>query len=118
MSKAQVIRHGDLTFTHRGGPPGYAEVARAVGTDISNSMAAGFARFDGCQISWTLLYDEVAVVLEGVFRVRTPDGVLEGEKGDVLWLPEGTELQYEGEEAMIFYAVQPGNWKEIHGITS
>ncbi len=116
MSKAQVIRHSDLQFTHRGGPPGHAEVARAVGTDISNTMAAGFARFDGCQISWTLLYDEVVVVLEGVFRVRTPDAVLEGEKGDVLWLPEGTELQYEGEKAEIFYAVQPGNWKEIHGI--
>lgn len=116
MSEARVIRFDELEFSHRGGPPGHAEVARAVGTDISNSMAAGFARFDGCQISWTLLYDEVVVVLEGVFRVRTPAGVLEGKKGDVLWLPDGTELQYEGENALIFYAVQPGNWKELHGI--
>ncbi|PCI52886.1 MAG: ethanolamine utilization protein EutQ [Gammaproteobacteria bacterium] len=116
MSKAKLIKHNELTFIHRGGPPGKASVARAVGPDISNSMAAGFARFDGCAISWTLLYDEVVVVMEGTFRVRTPDAVLEGKKGDVLWLPDGTELHYEGEEALIFYAVQPGNWKELNGI--
>jgi len=116
MSQARVIKHSELDFLHRGGPPGSAEVARAIGPDLSNSMAAGFARFDGCQISWTLLYDEVVVVMEGTFRVRTPDGVLEGEKGDVLWLPDGTELQYEGDEALIFYAVYPGDWKERFGV--
>ncbi|RVU30405.1 hypothetical protein [Neptunomonas marina] len=69
-----------------------------------------------CQIAWTLLYDEVVVVLEGTFKVRTKDGLLVGEKGDVLWLPDGAELQYEGDNAFIFYAVQPGNWKEVHSI--
>ncbi len=42
---------------------------------------------------------------------------LEGSKGDGLWLPDGTGLQYEGEDALIFYAVQPGNGKALHGIT-
>lgn len=116
MSQAKVIKHSDLEFSHRGGPPGHAAVARAIGPDTSNSMAAGFARFDGCQISWTLLYDEVVVVMDGTFRVRTPDALLEGQRGDVLWLPEGTELHYEGEDALIFYAVYPGDWKERFGI--
>lgn len=116
MSKAKVIKHADLAFAHRGGPPGEAAVARAIGPDVSNSMSAGFARFDGCEVQWTLLYDEVVMVIDGVFRVRTPDGVLEGERGDVLWLPEGTELQYEGEKAEVFYVVYPGDWKERFGI--
>ncbi|MBY4675165.1 ethanolamine utilization protein EutQ [Marinobacterium arenosum] len=116
MSKAHVIKHGDLQFQHRGGPPGSAAVARAIGPDTSDSMAAGFARFDGCRIDWTLLYDEVVVVIEGTFRVQTPDGVLEGRPGDVLWLPDGTELQYQGDQALIFYAVHPGDWKERFGI--
>ncbi|WP_027855994.1 cupin domain-containing protein [Marinobacterium jannaschii] len=116
MTKARLIKHNELEFQHRGGPPGSASVARAVGPDISNSMAAGFARFDGCEISWTLLYDEVIVVMEGTFRIRTPEALLEAKPGDVLWLPDGTELKYEGEQALIFYAVHPGDWKERFGI--
>ena len=32
-------------------------------------MGAGIATFDGCSIEWTVLYDEVIVVLEGTFRL-------------------------------------------------
>ena len=110
------IRATDIQFTHRGGPPGSASVGRAVSTTMSNTMGAGVAHFDACSIAWTVLYDEVIYVISGVFRLRTPDGVVEGQAGDVLWVPEGTELCYEGENASIFYAVYPGNWKEIHGL--
>lgn len=114
--KAKLIKKDSLAFNHRGGPPGHAEVARAVGGDLSGTMAAGVARFDDCSVAWTVLYDEIVYVIDGVFRLAMPDGVLEGEAGDILWIPEGTELKYEGESASIFYAVYPGNWKEIHGL--
>lgn len=93
-------------------------MARAVGGDLSGTMAAGVARFDDCSVAWTVLYDEIVYVIDGVFRLAMPDGVLEGEAGDILWIPEGTELKYEGESASIFYAVYPGNWKEIHQLAS
>lgn len=113
---AKLIKGSSLTFMHRGGPPGEAGVARAVSTDLSASMGAGVAHFDDCSISWTVLYDEVIYVIEGVFRLVTREGVLEGRAGDIIWVPEGTELKYEGEQARIFYAVYPGNWKELHGM--
>ena len=114
--KAKRIKAEQLAFAHRGGPPGHAEVARAVGGDLSRTMAAGVARFDDCSVAWTVLYDEVVYVIDGVFRLAMPDGVIEGHAGDVIWIPEGTELRYEGQNAAIFYAVYPGNWKELHGL--
>ncbi|MFV0664840.1 cupin domain-containing protein [Denitromonas sp.] len=111
--KATLIRRRALNFTHRGGPPGHAEVARAVSDDVSATMAAGIARFDACSIAWTVLYDEVVYVIDGVFRLVTGGETLEGHAGDVLWIPKGTELKYEGEQASIFYAVYPGNWKAL-----
>ncbi|MHA7926098.1 MAG: ethanolamine utilization protein EutQ [Marinobacter sp.] len=111
---AKLIRSSSLVFNHRGGPPGAAGVARAVSTDMSATMGAGVAHFDACSINWTVLYDEVIYVIDGIFRLVTRDGVLEGRPGDVIWIPEGTELKYEGDGARIFYAVYPGNWKELH----
>ena len=113
MSKAQLIKSSDIRFVHRGGPPGHAEVGRAVSTEISATMGAGIARFDNCSIAWTVLYDEVLYVIDGTFRLVTCDGVLEGQSGDVIWIPKGTELKYEGEQATVFYAVYPGNWREL-----
>ncbi|MGZ7460033.1 cupin domain-containing protein [Pseudomonas sp. Ma2-10] len=112
---AKIVRSANLNFSHRGGPPGHAEVARAIGGELSSTMAAGIARFDACSISWTVLYDEVVYVIEGIFRLVTGGEVLEGQAGDIIWIPKGTELKYEGVQASIFYAVYPGNWKELLG---
>lgn len=109
----KLIKCDSLQFNHRGGPPGQGEVARAISTDISQSMAAGVARFDQCSIAWTVLYDEIVYVVSGIFRLKTPEGAFEGHAGDVLWIPNGTELEYQGDNAEIFYAVYPGNWKEL-----
>lgn len=110
---AKLIRSTSLEFSHRGGPPGHAEVARAVSGELSSTMAAGVARFDACSIAWTVLYDEVVYVIDGIFRLITDGKVIEGQAGDIIWIPKGTELRYEGEQASIFYAVYPGNWKEL-----
>ncbi|WP_286238051.1 cupin domain-containing protein [Neptuniibacter halophilus] len=109
----KLIKSNSIEFYHRGGPPGHAEVGRAVSTDISSTMGAGIARFDQCSIAWTVLYDEVVYVVEGCFRLVTADETFAAEAGDILWIPEGTELKYEGDSATIFYAVYPGNWKEM-----
>ncbi|MCZ2722633.1 cupin domain-containing protein [Marinomonas sp. 15G1-11] len=113
MSKVTLIKGENIQFNHRGGPPGMAQVGRAVSTEMSSSMGAGIAHFDACSVAWTVLYDEVVYVIDGVFRLQTNAGPVEGKAGDVLWIPNGTELCYEGEKASIFYAVYPGNWKEL-----
>ena len=106
----KVIRKGAVELRHRGGPPGTAQIGRAVDTALSPSMGAGFGHFDRCAIEWTLLYDEIVYVISGRFVVTVEGTTHIAEEGDVMWIPEGTSLIYGGEKARIFYAVHPGDW--------
>jgi len=105
-----------MQFAAYGGPPGEATIARLVGPEISRSMGAGIATFDACSIEWTVLYDEVIVVLEGRFRLRLGADIVEGGPGDVIWIPENTPLRYEGERAVVFYALHPVDWRRRHNL--
>ncbi len=62
-------------------------------------MGAGIATFDGSSIDWTVLYDEMIVVIEGTFRLGTPEGEISAKPGDVIWIPENTPISYRGEKA-------------------
>jgi ethanolamine utilization protein EutQ len=93
---------------------GTSKIAHLIGTDISKTMGGGLAQFDGVSIEWTVLYDEIIVTLEGVFKLRVEDIVYEVRQGDVIWIPENTHLRYEGEKATIFYALAPVNWRNRH----
>jgi len=106
-----LVDHRDLTFSHRGGPPGGASVARALTNEVSPNMGVGFARWEGAEVSWTLLYDEVIFVIEGRFELSANGVVYSAEPGQVLWIPDGTEVIYAG-HALFGYVVYPGNWKE------
>jgi len=103
-------------FVSFGESAGNSSIARLVGPDLSPTMGAGVAKFDACSIEWTVLYDEVIVVLEGLFRLRLADRVIEGKPGDVIWIPENTPIRYEGEKATVFYALYPGDWRQRHGL--
>jgi ethanolamine utilization protein EutQ len=116
---AQVVhfKKSERVFEAYGDDPKKATISRLVGPELSGTMGAGIARFDNCSIEWTVLYDELIVTLEGKFRLRVGDEVFETEPGDVLWVPKGTALAYEGEGATVFYALHPVDWRtrEIGG---
>lgn len=119
LSKVKHFPAGQMQFEPYGGPPGKAGIARLVGPGTSSSMGAGVATFDGCSIEWTVLYDELIVVLDGTFRLRIggPDArTIEAGPGDVIWLPENTPLRYEGDGARVFYALSPVDWKAHHSL--
>ncbi len=116
MSEVCVFKAADRVFEPYGGPPGEARIARLVGPEISGSMGAGVATFDDCSIEWTVLYDEVIVVLEGAFRLRIGGASHELEAGDVVWIPQNTPLRYEGKGARVFYALSPVDWRRRHNL--
>lgn len=118
-SRIEHFRAGEMPFEPYGGPPGKAEIARLVGPHNSASMGAGIATFDDCSIEWTILYDELIVVLEGTFRLRIGGDdprTIEATPGDVIWLPQNTPLRYEGDKAKVFYALHPVDWKARHAL--
>ncbi|MBB4864364.1 ethanolamine utilization protein EutQ [Pseudomonas nitritireducens] len=110
-----LVDHRDLDFTPRGGPPGHAGVARAISQEISPNLGIGFARWEGAEVAWTLLYDEVVFVIEGCFELRANGELYRVLPGQMLWIPEGTELVYGG-HALFGYVVHPGDWKRRHGL--
>jgi ethanolamine utilization protein EutQ len=119
MSRASQVAHfrkSERNFAAYGGPPGQATIARLVGPDLSKTMGAGVATFDGCSIEWTVLYDELIVVLEGTFRLVVGKDIFTCAPGDVLWIPENTPLKYEGDKAVVFYALHPVDWRQKHGL--
>ena len=117
-SGSQVVqfKKAERSFSAYGGPPGKATIARLVGPDISKTMGAGIATFDGCSIEWTVLYDELIVVLEGTFRLVVGAETFSCAPGDVLWIPENTPLKYQGDKAVVFYALSPVDWRQKHGL--
>ncbi len=116
MSGIRHFKRVEMQLEHFGGPPGQARIARLVGPDVSKTMGVGLVEFDGCSIEWTVLYDEMIVVLEGLFRLRAGKQVFEGRPGDIIWIPEKTPIVYEGEKAIVCYALYPVDWRRRHGL--
>ncbi|RRV45078.1 MULTISPECIES: ethanolamine utilization protein EutQ [Pseudomonas] len=111
----RLVDHRDLDFAQRGGPPGDAWVARAISNEVSPNLGIGFARWAGAEVAWTVLYDEVIFVIEGCFELQANGELYRVSPGQVLWIPEGTQLVYAG-HALFGYVVYPGDWKQRHGL--
>ncbi|KLK90087.1 ethanolamine utilization protein EutQ [Microvirga vignae] len=106
----RVRRFSDLTFVPRAQKGDMAQLAEVSGPSDKTELGTGYVRLTDARIDWTVQYDEVLFVLDGSLRVRTQDGVLEAGPHDSVWLPAGTALTYEAENALVAYAIHPANW--------
>jgi len=102
----------DLQFKPRLEYGHMAESVEICGWSDGSKLGTGFARMNNARFPWTLQYDEVLIVLEGELRVRANGEVYNLSTHDSLWLPAGTELVYEAENALLAYAIHPANWHE------
>lgn len=111
MSKTppSKIAFADVPFRPRGEGGDMALLSMITGTGQGTELGTGFGRMKQARLEWTVLYDEVILVVEGALRVTTPDGVFDLGPKDTIWLPEGTPLTYEAEDALIFFAVHPAS---------
>ncbi len=90
-----------------------AQAAVITGKDGDGTkLGSGFVRMTNAEIPWTIKYDEVILVLEGQLTIRTKDADLAAGPMECIWLPDGTELTYIAEDALVFYAIEPANWAE------
>lgn len=99
-----------LRFTPRFEYGEMAELTEICGSNTGSEMAAGWCRFSNARIPWTIYYDEVLTVFEGSLRLHANGEVHRLEARDSIWLPAGTELVYEAESALVFYAAHPATW--------
>ena len=78
-------------------------------------LGGGIGRFNqtGATEPWRLPYEEVLYTLSGRLRLRFGDEVLEAGPGEVVTIPKGVEVVYEGEAGTsAFFAITPSDWAE------
>ena len=69
--------------------------------------------FEKCEMPWTLEYDEVDYVIEGVFTIETGGKLYTMKPGDVFHIPKGTSVVFGSPSfGKVFYAVYPSNWMD------
>jgi ethanolamine utilization protein EutQ len=109
---AKLIPFAKLSFVPRAEGGDAAWLAEISGTKDGTELGTGFARLRKARISWTVRYDEVLIVLEGELSVHLNGEVLVARRHDSIWLPAGSAVIYEAEEALVAYAIHPADWQE------
>jgi len=106
----RLALYDDLEFSPRFEYGEMADVAGICGADDGTELGVGWGRLHDAHIPWTIEYDEVLTVFAGVLRLHAGGQVYELLPRDSIWLPRGTELIYEAEDALVHFAIHPSNW--------
>ena len=109
-SAPRLQRFDELAFAPRFQYGEMADVAGVCGADDGTELGVGWGRMHDARIPWTIRYDEVLTVFEGLLRVHIGEEIFELHPRDCLWLPQGTELIYEAEFALVHFAIHPSDW--------
>ena len=110
-SAPRLQRFDEIEFAPRFEYGDMAEVAGVCGVDDGTELGVGWGRLHNASIPWTIRYDEVLTVFDGLLRVHADGETYELRPRDSLWLPEGTELVYEAESALVHFAIHPSDWE-------
>jgi ethanolamine utilization protein EutQ len=108
----RVVHFDDLQFAPRFEYGDMAKVAGVCGAEDGTELGCGWGRLTNARIPWTIRYDEVLTVFEGVLRLHANGKVHRLEARDCIWLPNGSELIYEADSALVHFAITPSNWQQ------
>lgn len=94
------------------GPERDVRLADLITARDGSPMTAGimsWAREDS--FPWSLDYDEVDLVLEGVLQITIDGHTLEGRAGDVFFIPKGSKVLFGTPwRTKVFYVTYPADW--------
>jgi len=106
MQNVKLFRKADQNFEL---DEYHSAINPLVNAGNSKTLGAGIGKFGaGCEMEWTVSYDEILFIHSGNFTLVASNQVFHASAGDTLWIPRGTPLIYKAEEEVIFfYAVYP-----------
>jgi ethanolamine utilization protein EutQ len=110
--------HATLPWTTARTATGDTAIARVVNASNSKELGAGIEVLENVSITWTVTYDEVLFIHEGRLSIRSGGRTLDCKPGDIVFLPSGTELEYDAlnGRCAYFYALHPVDWAKRQGI--
>jgi ethanolamine utilization protein EutQ len=113
VSGIRVMRESDVPYSGLADAPAM-ELARVVTEAATTELGGGFIRYqngDGELADWTLKYDEVLYVIEGVLEVISNGESFVAGTGEVMVIPKGVTVTYRGERGTkVFFVLQPRDW--------
>ena len=112
------FRHAELPMIAARLPTGETRIARVINGSNSRHMGGGLEIVENVRFDWTTLYDEILFIHEGSMLIRTDGRDFDCGPGDIVWLPEGSTLEYEvtGRRCAYFYALYPFDWAARRGM--
>lgn len=80
----------------------------------SPNMTSGIMVFDNAQLPWTLTYDEMDYVIDGVLEFIVNGKKYTGYPGDSFYIPANTSVTFSTpNKAKFFFVTYPANWSEL-----
>ena len=107
--RGQSVRLGRFTGA---GPDRDIGLTDLITARDGSPMTAGLMSWQSeDSFPWTLDYDEVDLVLEGVLEIRIDGRVLRGGPGDVFYIPKGSRIVFATPtRTRVFYVTYPADW--------
>lgn len=107
--RGQSVRLG--TFTGAGPDKAIGLTDVITGRDGSPMTAGVMSWKREDSFAWSLDYDEVDLVLEGVLQITIDGRTLEGRAGDVFYIPKGSRVVFgTPSRTRVFYVTYPADW--------
>ncbi len=109
-----LVRGASVKLAHfaGAGPDRDVRLADLITGRDGSPMTAGimsWSREDS--FPWSLDYDEVDLVLEGVLQLTLDGQTLEGRPGDVFFIPKGSQVRFGTPwRTKVFYVTYPADW--------
>ncbi len=92
-------------------PPGSVRLVDLVDVPESPRLGCGTMELDSTSFEWTLTYDEVDYVIDGVLELVIDGRTVRAEAGQVLVIPKNTTLRFQAPGKVRFlYVVYPADW--------
>ncbi|MCP4119223.1 MAG: DUF861 domain-containing protein [Desulfobacteraceae bacterium] len=84
-----------------------------VSLDESPRLGCGIMEMKETTFDWTLKYDEVDYIIDGTLEIIIDGRKVVGNKGDIIFIPKNTSIQFSvPETARFMYVTYPANWEE------
>ncbi len=80
----------------------------------SPRLGCGIMEMKETCFDWTLKYDEVDYIIDGTLEIIIDGRKVVGNKGDIIFIPKDTAIQFSvPETARFMYVTYPANWEEL-----
>lgn len=80
----------------------------------SPDLATGFMTLEETSFEWTLGYDEIDYIVEGILDITIDGRTYRGRSGDVFYIPRNTHITFSTpDKVKFFFVTYPANWAEL-----